>query len=235
MSDPTSPRHRRPRRTRVARREGRTGGTRIRQGVALLALVAAGVGCLVLGAQLSAERAEPPASGIGHGAVDVDVVPPPGPTPEAVAGSEPVRLDVPSVGIHARVVRLGLTADGGLAVPDRPMRAGWYVGSPTPGQAGPSVIVGHVDAKDIGPAVFYRLGELAVGAPIEATLADGRVARFIVAASRTYAKSGFPTDDVYGNTGRSTLRLITCGNWNAERETYDDNVVVFAVLESLSR
>ncbi len=125
---------------------------------------------------------------------------------------------------------LGLNPDQTLEVPSQPMLAGWYTGSPTPGQRGPAVIAGHVDSQT-GPAVFYRLGQLGPGDRIRITRNDGTVASFKVTAVRSYAKADFPTRAVYGNTARATLRLITCGNWNDDAKQYDGNVVVFAQLE----
>ncbi|THI94027.1 class F sortase, partial [Nocardioides sp.] len=171
---------------------------------------------------------EPPAPGVGQRGTVGDAGPD-GPRGPAMPRSEPVRLDIPAVGIHTRLLRLGLEADGSLEVPSEPMRAGWYGGSPTPGQRGPAVLAGHVDSPT-GPAVFYRLGDLATGSRIEITRADGRVARFRVTAVRAYAKEDFPTRTVYGNTARATLRLITCGDWNDDTDEYDGNVVVFAEL-----
>jgi hypothetical protein len=88
-----------------------------------------------------------------------------------------------------------------------------------------------VDARETGPAVFYRLGQVAPGAAVDVTRRDGSVAHFTVTAVRSYAKSDFPTQTVYGNTSGATLRLITCGDWNDTSQEYDGNVVVFAQLD----
>lgn len=157
-------------------------------------------------------------------------LPPEGPNQHSLARSEPVRLHIPSVDIHTDLVELGLNADETLEVPQEPMLAGWYTGSPTPGEIGPSIVVGHVASRETGPAVFFPLAEIAVGARIRVNRADGSVAAFEVVAVRAYAKSHFPTETVYGNTEQSTLRVITCGNWNAETNKYEGNVVVFARL-----
>src|SRR5215831_15574734 len=71
---------------------------------------------------------------------------PPGPlaaTPSqaaAAAASRPVYLTIPAIGVHTRLVRLGLTARGTLQVPVSTSVAGWYSGGPRPGQVGPAVI-----------------------------------------------------------------------------------------------
>lgn len=147
-----------------------------------------------------------------------------------LARSAPVSLDIPSVRIDTRLLRLGLNRDGTLQVPWKPLLAGWYTGSPTPGQLGPSIIAGHVDSWATGPAVFYRLGQVVVGAQVHVTRADSSVADFRVTAVRTYPKVSFPTKVVYGDVNRAELRLITCGTWNSSTQEYDDNVVVFARL-----
>jgi sortase (surface protein transpeptidase) len=147
-----------------------------------------------------------------------------------LARSVPVSLDIPSVQIDTSLLRLGLNHDGTLQVPWKPLLAGWYTGSPTPGELGPAIIAGHVDSWATGPAVFYRLGQVAVGAHVRVTRADSSVADFQVTAVRTYPKVSFPTKVVYGDVNRAELRLITCGTWNSSTQEYDGNVVVFADL-----
>src|SRR5579875_2109551 len=65
----------------------------------------------------------------------------------------PVSLEIPAIGVRTRLVRLGLTAAGALQVPASTAVAGWYTGSPRPGEAGAAVIAGHVDSY-LGPGVF---------------------------------------------------------------------------------
>lgn len=147
-----------------------------------------------------------------------------------MARSLPRHLDIPSVRIDTNLLRLGLNSDGTLQVPWKPLLAGWYQGSPTPGQLGPSIIAGHVDSWATGPAVFYRLGQVVVGARVLVTRVDRSVAAFRVTAVTSYPKKSFPTHLVYGDVDRAELRLITCGKWNSGTQEYDNNVVVFARL-----
>lgn len=91
------------------------------------------------------------------------------------------------------MLRLGLNRDGSLQVPWKPLLAGWFTHSPTPGQVGPAVIAGHVDSWETGPAVFYRLGSLTHGDAVMITRADGSRATFVVDAVREYRKDHFPT------------------------------------------
>ncbi|SFF59318.1 LPXTG-site transpeptidase (sortase) family protein [Actinacidiphila alni] len=153
-------------------------------------------------------------------------------SPGALPASRPVTLDIPAIGVHSALLDLGLHKDGTLEVPAKPLQAGWYRNSPTPGQAGPSVILGHVDSYETGPAVFYRLGALKPHEQIRVTRADHKVAVFTVDAVRSYEKADFPTLDVYGNTPDAQLRLITCSDWNTRTHSYEGNTVVYAHLST---
>ncbi|MCW6008083.1 class F sortase [Micromonospora sp. CPCC 205371] len=146
--------------------------------------------------------------------------------------SRPVRISVPSIGLRAGVHGVGLAGDGSIDVPaaTRRQEAGWYRESPTPGQFGPAIIVGHVDSRT-GPAVFHELRELRPGAKIEIARRDGSVAIFEVNSVERFDKEHLPIDRMYADFSRPSLRLITCGGrWVGGSTGYADNVVVFASL-----
>ncbi|MFI6762381.1 class F sortase [Micromonospora sp. NPDC050417] len=148
--------------------------------------------------------------------------------------SPPTAIAIDSLDVRARVHRVGIAPDGSIAVPppDRYQEAGWYDQSPTPGQYGPAVIVGHVDTRT-GPAVFHDLAKVRPGAEIEVTRMDRSVAVFKVNSVRRYDKSQLPTEEVFDDFNRPGLRLITCGGrWVGGTTGYADNVVVFASLVS---
>ena len=65
------------------------------------------------------------------------------------------------------------------------------------------------------------------------TRADHSVAVFRVDSVEQYAKSKFPTLQVFGNTDRAALRMITCGGtFDPATGSYESNVVVYAHLTS---
>jgi len=140
--------------------------------------------------------------------------------------SVPVRLQIPAIGVDTALMRLGLASDGSVQVPPVTAhdRAGWYRHSPTPGQTGPSVVLGHVTVGAYGDGVFRHLARLHRGDGIVARLENGTAAVFTVTAR-------FPADAVYGDVDRPELRLITCGG-PRNGAGYLDNVIVFAVLSS---
>ena len=156
--------------------------------------------------------------------------PAPEPAPEPVP--LPVAVSIPAIGVQSDLITLGLNPDGTLAVPQPGPdydKAAWFDGSPRPGAIGPAVIEGHVDSAENGPSVFYELGALVPGDRVDVDREDGSVATFVVYDVRVVPKADFPTLDVYGNTQRPELRLITCGGpFDSSAGSYVDNVVVFA-------
>ena len=149
--------------------------------------------------------------------------------------SVPERLLIPAIGVDTSVMSLGLAADGEVRVPpiEAHAPAGWYKGSPTPGQTGPSVLLGHVTVGSYGDGVFLHLDRLHKGDRVSVVRQDGSTAVFAVDSLQTVAKSHFPTSAVYGNVDHPALRLITCGGTRISGGGgYPDNVIVYASLVS---
>jgi sortase (surface protein transpeptidase) len=142
--------------------------------------------------------------------------------------ADPVRLQIPAVGVDAPVDPLTVDKNGVLPPPEANDRTGWWRDGPEPGEPGPAVIVGHVDSYQ-GPAVFIRLAELHSGDHILIDRADGTTAIFVAQRVEQHAKDDFPTQAVYGGTPDPQLRLITCGGkFDYKARRYVDNVIVYA-------
>ncbi|EMD22123.1 class F sortase [Amycolatopsis azurea] len=151
---------------------------------------------------------------------------------EGMPKADPVSIDVPKIEAKSSLVPLGLNADNTVEVPPvtQPMQAGWYKNGPTPGEVGPSVILGHVDGNK-QKGIFFRLKELAPGDKVSIARKDGTTAEFAVTKVERVAKDKFPTDAVYGDTTEPELRLITCGGvFDKASHNYLDNIIVFARL-----
>jgi sortase (surface protein transpeptidase) len=183
-----------------------------------LAVVAAGAGAVAL----LTPPADPAGSAAPSAAPEVTV------SAAAARGPAPVRLKIPALGVDTAVPVIGLDAAGALVPPDDVAVAGWYGGGPAPGEVGPAVVAGHVDSVS-GPGVFFRLRQLAPGSRVLVTRADGSVVRFAVTRVERYAKTAFPTAEVYRPTAGAELRLVTCGGaFDRAARSYVDNVVVYA-------
>ena len=149
--------------------------------------------------------------------------------------SFPVQLEIPQIQVRTQRLQLGLNADQTVQTPPLVTddAAGWYKYSPTPGELGPAVILGHVDSAEYGPGVFFELGALRPGATLSVTRADRSTAVFRVDRVVSYPKDQFPTLEVYGNTDTAQLRLVTCGGkFDPRSHKYQSNVVAFATLVS---
>jgi LPXTG-site transpeptidase (sortase) family protein len=150
-----------------------------------------------------------------------------------MARSVPVSIRVPDIGVSAPVMKVGKNADGSVQVPplDNHNLTGWYRYGPTPGQNGDSVILGHVDSNS-GISVFYYLKDLHAGNKVYVTLADHKMATFVVDGVQKVAKDAFPTASVYGKANYPSLRLITCGGtFDAASGHYLYNIIVYAHLD----
>ncbi|RGC66684.1 Sortase family protein [Micromonospora sp. MW-13] len=207
-----------------------TGDRVPRTAVALIALAGvAGGGLLALGATRTPPQPPRVAPGTVTDPATGRSTVPGKPLPRAT----PVRITIPAIDVRADLVPVGASATGEVEVPpsDRPAVAGWYRLGASPGEAGNAVVVGHVDSRESGPAVFFALGRLKPGDRIQVTRSDARVATFAVDGVGSYPKARFPTDLVYGAGPAPRLRLVTCGGRFDERaRSYLDNVVVFATL-----
>ncbi len=225
-------------------------GRRFRFAAVALAvlLVLAGTIALVVGLRAQRHAPQPPASAaIPYSAA---AAPTPAPTTSGSRGqvarrpatkgpilkaATPLRLDIPAIGVSSDLLQLGLNPDHTVQVPPlgRDSRAGWYRYSPTPGQLGPAVLLGHVDSAEYGPGVFFRLGALRPGDTLTVTRADHNAAVFRIDRVVSYPKDHFPTLEVYGNTDHAALRLITCGGkFDLSTHNYENNIVGYASLIS---
>ncbi len=145
-------------------------------------------------------------------------------------------IEIPAIGVRASLATLGepRAADGpgGLLLPVPPLakaavEAGWYTFTAAPGAAGNAVIAGHVDTY-AGPGVFYDLYRLRRGDAVYVTGGRGRQ-RFTVTSVRELPKPNFPVNQVFGDTSKHRLWLITCGgDFDYLTGHYLENIIVSA-------
>jgi sortase A len=144
-------------------------------------------------------------------------------------GEVPERLVIPSIGVDAPIVVLGLDAQGVMESPSGPEDVGWYDFTARPGAPGNAVFSGHVDFHDYGEAVFWDLHKLKSGDIIEVHGKGGSVYRYQVVSSLTYPAGEAPVGEVVGETERETVTLITCaGTFNSDVHQYSHRLVVQA-------
>lgn len=141
-----------------------------------------------------------------------------------------LEVRVPSIGARSSLIPLQLNPDRTIQTPPvaTPQQAGLYARGPQPGDAGPAVILGHINGGGT-PGVFARLAAVRAGDRVEVQRADGRQLEFAVYRTVEVDKTAFPTSAVYSDTPGPELRLISCGGaLNPAARSYDSNSIVFA-------
>lgn len=147
-----------------------------------------------------------------------------------VAPDLPRYLNIPKLGVHARVLSLGVLSSGALATPNNVFDTGWYNESAKPGQPGAMLIDGHVSSWT-SHGVFYGLRTLVPGDTIQVERGDGTVFTYKVVKSQTYDANNVDmqaavTPVVAGHPG---LNLITCtGQVIHGTSEFNQRVIVFA-------
>lgn len=202
--------------------------------LAAVAVAAGVVGVWMLQTGLRESAPPSPSADALSAPVQASRVDEPATTPTA-APAPPIALSIPALAVSAKIDEVGLTAAGDLDVPppSRPHEAGWYDGSPPPGDLGRAVVIGHVDTAD-GIGVFYRLATLQPTDQIEVSRADGRVATFSVDGIRVHSKEAFPAQAVFAPSSRPELILITCGGSFDSTSGYSSTVLVYAHLTGIA-
>ena len=151
--------------------------------------------------------------------------------PETLASPVPVpvALSVEGVAVDsARVVPVGVEENGEMEIPGA-KEVGWYRFGPTPAQDGSSVLAAHI-AWNGRNGVFRSLARVKVGALVTVEYDDGSLTRHVVTEVAQYSKDRLPIDRVFAKSGPAILALITCGGaFNPSLDSYDDNIVVYAV------
>ncbi|MBI2765844.1 MAG: sortase [Chloroflexi bacterium] len=126
----------------------------------------------------------------------------------AAAGGLPTRIRIPSAGIDAAIVEVGVVMKDGAPEWEVAWRAaGHHIDSARPGQPGNMVITGHVSVADSSNlAVFRTLNLSKVGDIVEVDSGDN-VYRYAI--TKVFVADASATD-ILRSDYRATVTLITC-------------------------
>ncbi len=127
------------------------------------------------------------------------------------------RLVIPAIGVDAPFSVKAVGTDGQMPNPDGPEDVAYYDFSQwplkggLPGRGGNVVLAGHVDYIRYGPAVFWRLRELAPGDLVTIRTKDGSEISYKIEFNKTI-DTGDVTDwsGIVSSTADESLTLITC-------------------------
>jgi LPXTG-site transpeptidase (sortase) family protein len=147
------------------------------------------------------------------------------------APNEPKYINLPSIQAGGFIQKMGIDQNMQIAAPSNVNLAGWYVNSAIPGQAGLSIIDGHVDGL-ASPGIFKRLSQLKADDQFVIELGNGTKLNYSVMSVALVAN-----DKAVGTLFsqepevHSQLNLITCGGtFNRTSKNYEQRVIVAAKL-----
>lgn len=151
----------------------------------------------------------------------------------AVSPNLPRYIDITKLGVHARVLSMGVNSKNELQAPGNVYDAGWYNSSSQPGLPGAMLVDGHISSWTTH-GVFYGLNKLVVGDAITITRGDGhqftyKVVRTAIMPSNQVDMSSLLVSQ---NTAKPGLNLISCsGDVIPGTNEFDKRIIVYTTLQ----
>lgn len=152
-----------------------------------------------------------------------------------VAPDRPRYLTIEKLGINkARILPMGVNANGELDTPRNIFDVGWYEASGKPGLGGTLIIDGHNGGPHV-LGVFKHIPNLVDGDLIIVERGDGLIFKYRIVENKEVLLS---EADAYMSTaarspepGRESVTLISCtGEWSQQQGTYLSRQFARAVL-----
>lgn len=158
------------------------------------------------------------------------------PTPNTIASfivapNLPRYLNIPKLGVHARVFSVGLTRSGSLETPHNIYDTDWYDESSLPGQPGAMLIDGHVSSWT-AHGVFYGIKTLLPGDLLQIVRGDGQIFNYKVVKTQIYNANNVNMAAALSSIipGKPGLNLITCtGDVIPGTNDFNERVVVYSI------
>jgi LPXTG-site transpeptidase (sortase) family protein len=199
-------------------------------GLGLLVAIGAGVGLAAWGGRTAPQRPQLAAGATASARPSMPAAEPSreAQLPLAKAPFVPSRLMIRRLGIDAPIEVKGIDAQNQMEAPNRPLDAAWYRFTPQPGGGGNAVFSGHLDAQSTGPAIFWRLTQLAPGDVIEIVSPQSSELRYRVTQSSSYPVATIPMKSVLYPGGGEQITLITCAGHYQSSSGYDHRLVIRA-------
>lgn len=150
----------------------------------------------------------------------------------AVSPNLPRYIDIPALGVHARVLSEGVSSKNQLQVPWNIYDTGWYNASAQPGQQGAMLIDGHSGINGL-KGVFYKLGSLSRGDQITITRGDGQKFTYTVLKVQVVGVDDVNMQSmvVSADANAPGLNLITCtGDQIPGTDQLNERVQVYAAM-----
>lgn len=144
----------------------------------------------------------------------------------------PQTLSIPKIHVTTTVESVGMDKEGRMDVPRDADNVAWYNLGFKPGTKGSAVFAGHYDKESGDPAVFWDINKLTKGDEVMVTDASGNTYTYAVVRTAKYPYNEFPLQEVFGQSEKAMLNLITCqGNWDDNAQNYSHRMVVYTQLK----
>jgi LPXTG-site transpeptidase (sortase) family protein len=144
-----------------------------------------------------------------------------------VSPDRPRRITLPTIGVEGFVQQVGVDKNGSVDVPTNINLAGWFTNSSKPGDAGVSLIDGHVSGK-FHPGIFKNLESLKVGDRYEVEFGDLSRRQFEVVSVQSYSVNDVTKHMLeHSPEIKKQLNLITCsGRFDNKTQQYGSRTLV---------
>lgn len=153
-----------------------------------------------------------------------------------VPADHPRQLHIPSIGVDANILSLGVLDDGSMAAPATGWDIGWYDQSSLPGtDKGALLLDGHVNNTLGTPGVLFKLHTMQAGDVItvergDKTFVDYEVVRVEQKAIKDVDMTSMMKS---AEPGKQGLNIITCGGtYDHAKQTFLDRILVYAAAKA---
>lgn len=151
--------------------------------------------------------------------------------PETAPALGPSELAIPSIGIHAHLVDVGLEPGTDKMQIPAPENVGHYTpAAPIGAAAGSTLLAGHVN-NGWSPGALWNLSKAQKGAHIYITDAAGKQFVYKATTARTLLRQPLP-DDTYAVDGSPQLVVVTCAGTpgpDGKVMNYTENTIITAI------
>jgi hypothetical protein len=132
---------------------------------------------------------------------------------------------LPTQGVQAPIVRVGVDTSGNMVVPTNARDVAWLDQGPLPGQTNNIVLAGHIDYNGVLGS-FSGLQRLRPGDTVAINM-DGKVWAFQIEWACLFDRNTTLASRIMGYTATPSITLISCGGvWDPSAGTHDKRVAV---------
>lgn len=138
-------------------------------------------------------------------------------------------IQLPTIGVSAPVVAVGLDQNGNMVTPRNAKDVAWLDNGTFPGPTRNAVMAGHRNWSGRAGS-FERLERLQQGDVVKVGV-DGKVYTFAVSWVRQYDPNSAPVEEIMGDAPVDSVTLVTCGGpFNSRTRHYTMRWVARAEL-----